>query len=115
MQMQPKVGQFRYYPSVGSLNTYLTNMLEKIRVELPDIQRISFALYDEKKDSIKTCADSSPVSHDFVHYELPLANLPSLQQSKESEHCALFTISRIKPKAIHLITAGCWNSNIALR
>ncbi|HBC2018712.1 TPA: HD-GYP domain-containing protein [Vibrio cholerae] len=84
MQMQPKVGQFRYYPSVGSLNTYLTNMLEKIRVELPDIQRISFALYDEKKDSIKTCADSSPVSHDFVHYELPLANLPSLQQSKES-------------------------------
>ncbi|EEY98834.1 HD-GYP domain-containing protein [Vibrio mimicus] len=84
MQMQAKVGRFRYYPSVGSLNTYLISMLEKIRVELPDVQRISFALYDEKKDSIKTCADSSPASHDFVHYEVPLNELPSLLQSKQS-------------------------------
>ncbi|WP_158119967.1 HD domain-containing phosphohydrolase [Vibrio metoecus] len=84
MYMQPKVGQFRYYPSVGSLNTYFVSMHEKIRVEFPDIQRISFALYDEKHDSIKTYADSSPVSHDFVHYEFQLSGLPSLQQVKES-------------------------------
>ncbi|CSC13318.1 Uncharacterised protein [Vibrio cholerae] len=40
---------------------------------------------------------------------------PLYNRAKSPEHCALFTISRIKPKAIHLITAGCWNSNIALR
>ncbi|MGL4830768.1 MAG: HD-GYP domain-containing protein [Vibrio sp.] len=84
MQMQAKVSRFRYYPSVGSLNTYLISMLDKMRIDLPDIQRVSFALYDEENDSIKTCADSSPASHEFVHYELRLAELPSLQQIKES-------------------------------
>ncbi|WP_278183089.1 HD-GYP domain-containing protein [Vibrio misgurnus] len=85
MYIQPPIGQLRYYPSVGSLNTYFVNMLEKIAVELPDIKRISFSLYDKKKDSIKTYADSSLVSHDFVHYEFALADLPSLQQIKQTQ------------------------------
>ncbi|ENM5732947.1 HD-GYP domain-containing protein [Vibrio mimicus] len=103
MQMQPKVGQFRYYPSVGSLNTYFVSMHEKIRVEFPDIQRISFALYDEKSNSIKTYADSSPISHDFVHYEFKLADLPSLQQVKDSGSVRIIhdMPSQLKSKSRH--------------
>lgn len=84
MQVQPKIGQFRYYPLVGSVNAYLIDVLNEIQLELPELQRISFAVYNPKKDSIKTCADSASNSHEFMHYEQPLIHLPSLQQSKQS-------------------------------
>lgn len=64
-----------------TLNEQLADIHRRIQAHIPEINRISFALYDQHTDLLKTYADSSTNDERLTHYEYPLAELPSLKHS----------------------------------
>ncbi|WNJ94472.1 HD domain-containing phosphohydrolase [Vibrio ruber] len=62
-----------------SLNEQFVEIHEHIREKLPQIARISFALYESFSDHLKTYADSTPDHEILLHYEYPLSQLPGLK------------------------------------
>lgn len=72
------------FPLTGTLNQKLSTLHHVIRTKVPDIDRISFALYDRSNDHLKTYADSSLSGTRLARYEFALSDLPSLKPYAES-------------------------------
>ncbi|SIO93151.1 HD domain-containing phosphohydrolase [Vibrio spartinae] len=69
-----------------SLNEQFVEIHQYIREQLPQIARISFALYEPFSDHLKTYADSTP-DHEILHrYEYPLSQLTGLKRCA-TERC----------------------------
>ncbi|SHO58448.1 HD-GYP domain-containing protein [Vibrio quintilis] len=66
-----------------SLNSQLALLHESICKQIPQIVRISFAIYDQMTDHLKTYADSTPKGEILIHYEYPLSKIPSLKKCAE--------------------------------
>ncbi|CAM3513400.1 Cyclic di-GMP phosphodiesterase response regulator RpfG [Vibrio aerogenes CECT 7868] len=66
-----------------SLNSQLARLHESICTEIPQIVRVSFAIYDQMTDHLKTYADSTPKGEILIHYEYPLSKIPSLKECAE--------------------------------
>ncbi|MDC0609353.1 HD domain-containing protein [Vibrio sp.] len=88
----------------GTLNQQLGEVFEQVKDELPQIERLSFALYDSDSDVLKTYADSAPNSNEtFRHYECRLSELPSLLECAEKHQCRTISNfdSDIEPASKH--------------
>jgi len=71
----------------GTLNKQLVEVLKQVKSELPQIERLSFVLYDHDTSLLKTYADSSHSYEDTFHrYECTLDKLPSLKECADN-HC----------------------------
>ncbi len=73
-----------FIASTGTLNTQLADIHQRLCVSDPAIDRISFALYDEESDKLKTYADSTFHGYELMHYEFPLSELPALKVCAET-------------------------------
>jgi HD-GYP domain-containing protein (c-di-GMP phosphodiesterase class II) len=70
----------QHAPLPKSLCERLTEIHQNICHQLPQIARVSFALYDTSTGNLKTYADSTTDGEKLTHYEYPLDKLPSLQE-----------------------------------
>lgn len=69
----------------GTLSQQLIKVLHKLQPEFPQIERISFALYDSNTDQLKTYADSCEFCSGLLrHYERKFSELPSLKECAET-------------------------------
>lgn len=84
MNTHSKSDEHSYFPTVGTLNNQLADIHHRLMVTEPDIERISFALYDPENDLLKTYADSTFQGFELMHYEFPLTELPALKQCAQS-------------------------------
>ncbi|MDF9389392.1 HD domain-containing protein [Vibrio sp. 1151_11] len=84
MDTHSKGCEHAYFPHVGPLNKQLANIHQRMQVKVPEIDRISFALYDHHHDNLKTYADSTFHGGELIHYEFPLAELPVLKQCAQN-------------------------------
>jgi hypothetical protein len=84
-----------------TLNHHIADVHNRIRQEIPSIDRISFALYDSNSKLLKTYADSTLTGEPLMHYEFPLENIPSLKE------CADCKIDRL----IHQTESGLKKSS----
>ncbi|WP_237733521.1 hypothetical protein [Vibrio fluvialis] len=50
MNTQSKSGDRSYFPTAGTLNNQLADIHHRLLVTEPEIDRISFALYDKEND-----------------------------------------------------------------
>lgn len=66
------------------LNRQLAHIQERIKVHLPKLDKICFALYDTREHLLRSYADSSSLSLSLIHFEAPLSSLPYLKQCIES-------------------------------
>ncbi len=76
----------RYQPSSyldRSLNEHLSAIHQEIKQDIPVIDRIAFALYDQPSGQLKTYADSTPNGELLNHYEYPLDKMPALKACAE--------------------------------
>lgn len=87
MDTHSKNSDHSYFASAGTLNNQLTDIHERLRVSAPEVDRISFALYDEENDYLKTYADSTFHGFELLHYEFPLSELPALKICSETGDC----------------------------
>jgi len=69
----------------SSLHSQLAKLHERIHEKIPQIVRISFAIYDAATDHLKTYADSTPKGEILVHYEYPLSQITSLKECAENK------------------------------
>lgn len=67
-----------------SLNEHLFAIHQEINRDIPGIDRIAFALYDQPSGHLKTYAASSPNGELLCHYEYPLDKMPSLKECAEN-------------------------------
>lgn len=84
MDTHSKNGDHSYFASTGTLNDQLADLHQRLRVSAPEIDRISFALYDDENDHLKTYADSTFHGFELMHYEFPLSELPALKICSET-------------------------------
>ncbi len=84
MDTHSKNSVHSYIASTGTLNNQLSDIHQRLRVSDPNIDRISFALYDEENDKLKTYADSTFHGYELMHYEFPLSDLPALKVCSET-------------------------------
>ncbi|MCE0494327.1 HD-GYP domain-containing protein [Vibrio salinus] len=69
----------------GSLSQQLIEVLHQIQSDFPQIDRISFALYEQSTDLVKTYADSAQYCTGILrHYEHKLSSLPTLKECAEN-------------------------------
>ena len=68
----------------ASLNHQLSDIHYHMRISIPNIDRLSFALYDPETDQLKTYADSSPHGSELNQYSVALSDLPTLKSCAES-------------------------------
>jgi len=54
-----EVNNCAYFHHTNSLNEQLESIRDRMRIHEPSIDRISFALFDEDDNQLKTYADSS--------------------------------------------------------
>ncbi|MBY7833507.1 HD domain-containing protein [Vibrio fluvialis] len=87
MNTHSKSGDHSYFPTAGTLNNQLADIHHRLLVTEPEIDRISFALYDKENDLLKTYADSTFHGFELMHYEFPLAELPALKLCAQSGEC----------------------------
>ncbi len=87
MHTYSKSSKHSYFASTGTLNNQLADIHQRLRVSMPEIDRISFALYDDEDDHLKTYADSTFRGYELMHYEFPLAELPALKICAETGEC----------------------------
>lgn len=80
MNTHSKTADHCYFPTAGTLNHQLAELHHRLLVSEPDIDRISFALYDKDNEFLKTYADSTFHGVELMHYEFPLSELPALKQ-----------------------------------
>ncbi|MEF1289031.1 HD-GYP domain-containing protein [Vibrio sp. M260118] len=66
------------------LNDQFADIQTRMQVHLPKLDKVSFALYDEREHLLKSYADSSSLSLSLTHFEAPLSSLPYLKKSIES-------------------------------
>ncbi|MBD0787535.1 HD domain-containing protein [Vibrio sp. Y2-5] len=84
MDTHSKNSVHSYFASTGTLNNQLADIHQRMLVSAPEIDRISFALYDEENDHLKTYADSTFHGFELLHYEFPLSELPALKICSET-------------------------------
>ncbi|WP_165310392.1 HD-GYP domain-containing protein [Vibrio ziniensis] len=87
MDTHSKNSNHSYFASTGTLNNQLADIHQRLRVAAPEIDRISFALYDDENDHLKTYADSTFHGFELMHYEFPLSELPTLKICSETGEC----------------------------
>lgn len=80
METHSKTSEHSYFPTAGTLNNQLADIHQRLRVAEPEIDRISFALYDAESGNLKTYADSTFHGYELMHYEFPLEALHALKQ-----------------------------------
>ncbi|MDE1338983.1 HD domain-containing protein [Vibrio aestuarianus] len=85
MDTHSKNGDHSFFQHVGTLNKQLSDLHDRLRVSVPHIDRISFALYDPDSEHLKTYADSTYNAYELQHYEFPLADLPALKECSTTE------------------------------
>ncbi|WP_239424305.1 HD domain-containing phosphohydrolase [Vibrio galatheae] len=98
------------------LNHQLAEIQQRIKVQLPSLDKISFALYDTREHLLRSYADSSSTSLSTTHYEAPLCALPYLKQCIESRSPAcLSEISSLRPSPhITALLAKGYHSSVAI-
>ncbi|MDW6093688.1 HD-GYP domain-containing protein [Vibrio rhizosphaerae] len=86
-----------------SLNEQLVEIHEHIREQLPQIARISFALYESFSDHLKTYADSTPDNEILRHYEYPLNQLPDLKRCavEQCDRCINEPTQALETDTVH--------------
>ncbi len=84
MNTHSKSGEHSFFPTAGTLNNQLADIHHRLLVTEPNIDRISFALYDHEHDLLKTYADSTFHGFELMHYEFPLSELPALKLCAQS-------------------------------
>ncbi len=89
MSMQSLPSDISYYQVTESLNEQLQRIKGRMQVHLPELDRVSFALFDEQKNLLKTYADSAFWNLQQAHNEAPMKELPALTR------CALLGQNRI--------------------
>ncbi|WP_456295780.1 HD domain-containing protein [Vibrio sp. AK197] len=89
MNTQYLPSELSYYQMADSLNTQLQRLKSRMQAHLPELDRVSFALFDQQHKVLKTYADSAFWSLRQAHYEAPMNELPALM------HCALQKENRI--------------------
>jgi HD-GYP domain-containing protein (c-di-GMP phosphodiesterase class II) len=62
-----------------SIQSQLREIHRNLKPDLPSIQRIAVAIYDEKSDTLNTFVHSTEGESPFSHYEAKLRDVPSLQ------------------------------------
>jgi len=118
MDTHSKRSDHSYFASAGTLNSQLADIHQRLRVSAPEIDRISFALYDEETDLLKTYADSTFHGYELMHYEFPLSDLPALKVCAESGECRCLgdipaQLSANSPHTKWLLDQG-YHSSLAL-
>ncbi|MGD8171436.1 HD domain-containing phosphohydrolase [Vibrio sp. TRT 21S02] len=73
-----------YFEYADSLNAQLQSIKSRMSSHIPHLDRISFALFDEHEQTLRTYADSSLLSLQKAHYEASISRLPALKQCMES-------------------------------
>jgi hypothetical protein len=91
MTPEPVLGEERAEPQptpsrpgvFDSVSVRLRSIHARIREDLPGIDRIAVALYDPRTNALATFAHSTIGDVPFAHYEMALADLPSLSEVAE--------------------------------
>ncbi len=89
MSIQSLHGDISYYQVTESLNEQLQSIKGRMQAHLPELDRVSFALFDEQKNMLKTYADSAFWNLRQAHNEASMKELPALTR------CALQRQNRI--------------------
>ncbi|HDY7431187.1 TPA: HD domain-containing protein [Vibrio vulnificus] len=85
MKLLSKVNNCAYFHHANSLNEQLESIRDRMRIHEPSIDRISFALFDEDDNQLKTYADSSGLYPELAHFSAYLDELPMLQRCVEEQ------------------------------
>lgn len=101
-----------------TLNSQLTKIHQRVLAYDPSISHLSFALYDEENDQLRTYADSTLHGFELMHYSYPLTQLPTLKQCAESGEIKYINDipQELNPSAPHtqwMISQG-FHSSLAL-
>ena len=89
MSIQSLRQDISYYQVTESLNAQLQSIAGRMQAHLPELDRVSFALFDEDQNSLKTYADSAFWNLQQAHNEASMKELPVLTR------CALLGTHRI--------------------
>jgi len=73
------------------LNRQLASIQERIKVHLPKLDKVCFALYDTREHLLRSYADSSSLSLSLIHYEAPLSSLPYLKKCIENRTATILS------------------------
>ncbi len=68
MELLSEVNNCAYFHHANSLNEQLESIRDRMRIHEPSIDRISFALFDEDDNQLKTYADSSGLYPELAHF-----------------------------------------------
>ncbi|WP_224067556.1 HD domain-containing phosphohydrolase [Vibrio penaeicida] len=72
---------FHSFPSqMASLNQHLEHVHHQIKDKVPQVDRISFTLYDAHLDLLRTYAESDTDGNTLSHHEYPFSECRSLQE-----------------------------------
>ncbi|KGY11729.1 phosphohydrolase [Vibrio tubiashii] len=84
------------------LNNQFADIQTRMQVHLPKLDKVSFALYDEREHLLKSYADSSSLSLSLTHFEAPLSSLPYLKKSIENRSKAFLNDVRYLHPSPHI-------------
>lgn len=85
MELLSDFSNCAYFHHARSLNEQLESIRDRMRAHEPSIDRISFALFDEEDQLLKTYAESEGDYSDLAHFSANLAELPMLKAYVEEK------------------------------
>ncbi len=68
----------------ATLNHQLSDIHYQVRISIPNVDRLSFALYNAETDELKTYADSSAHGSELNQYSVSLSDLPTLKSCAQT-------------------------------
>lgn len=92
MELLSDFSNCAYFHHARSLNEQLESIRDRMRAHEPSIDRISFALFDEEDQLLKTYAESEGDYSDLAHFSANLAELPMLKACVEEKKRVLLAI-----------------------
>ncbi|HAS6348535.1 HD domain-containing protein [Vibrio sp. IRLE0018] len=116
MELLSEMSNCAYFHHAHSLNEQLENIRDRMRIHEPSIDRISFALFDEEEQVLKTYADSCGHYTDLAHFSAPLSELPMLRTCVEERKSRIVGNLHLLSSSQHvtsLLSVG-YRSSIAI-